>query len=391
MTIPQGLQEAIADANGNPGDPQVWKNLGITIVAQGYPDNLRLFDERQALAGDAVFLLFLSLFSPELAENGALRQRIIQFAEHVHPEDPYGTVVRFFAACSQLYDGDDSGVDNFRAVADTVGRNTVLFNQCTHMAKSPDFASLLLSRDQTHQQWAVDACADYEPAVWSPIVSGTDSPIVFTACDGQYLERFLDGFLQAVDGIGPVHVHIVNPSGRQIEKLNETAGGSFGFSTENVPPELCHSPYYASARFLRLNNILDQYGSDVLMLDIDLVKLQSWPNIVEAGLKADILYFSMPTLMPWIRHAAGLILFRNTPSVKMFARRLANLLAPYLKDAMWFVDQMCLRAIIEGHKGLQDAPTIRGLEQSDGYVMSRFIEQAAGNKEKNTIRSGLKL
>ncbi|MDJ0686677.1 MAG: hypothetical protein QNJ84_18495 [Alphaproteobacteria bacterium] len=394
---PPAIAAAIDAVRQAPGDSGAWSALGLIIAAQGGPAHLRAtFGARQQQKGDGAAALFRALFSNELFRNAALRARLIPFADSIPPPDPLGSVLRFFAACGLLEDGDaERGAALFKQTAAEVAARPDDFAGAPHLQHAPDFAPAITGPAETarladrphaypvpEMQWLTDAAAD----------TGTDTgsesaPLIFAACDAVYLDRFGARFLEAAGPLGPVHLHIVNPTEDQLKALSGDHP-TLGLSWERQAPDLSVSPYFASARFFRLESLLAHYRKPILMLDIDLEALHDPQAMLAAIAEGDIGYFAMPTLMPWLRRHAAAIYMADTDPALLFCRRLANLLGAKLAGARWFVDQLCLMSLLAFYRSAGDPLSVRALEDADGFAFAAYLTPAGDAKEKETLRTG---
>lgn len=382
------LPSALAALQANPQDLAAWKTLGLMIIAQGTPNHLAVFEQREKMAGDSVSLLFQALFNDELVHNAPLRERLVQFGDAMSWENPLGVVVHFFAACARLYDGDRDGPQAFRDVADAIARSQEFFAGVPHLARAPSFSRLITSSTETRIFWSEWGQLPPQEIVWpdDPAPPPGPDPLIFAACDGGYFDRFGARFLQVVTGLGPVHIHIVNPRPGQIASFRATAGPDVFLSHETVSKDRSNSPYYACARFFAAEAVMQRYGCDMLMLDIDLERLANLDTLFAKIGNADIAYFAMPTLMPWLRHHAAFIHLRHRPEVRTFLTRFANLLSHQLPGAVWYVDQLCLASVVSAYRDEPKELAIMALEQTDGFPFAHFVIPAGEDAEKEQLR-----
>lgn len=382
------LPSAISALQAAPADTTAWKNLGLMIIAQGTPDHLALFEQREAIAGDSVPLLFQALFNDEFIQNPPLRQRLVQFGAHLPWDNPLAVVVHFFAACARLYDGDREGAQAFRDVADAIAQYGKPFAAIPHLTRAPEFSRLITSPAETRIFWSEWGTMPEPEITWpeqsAPPVDA--DPVIFAACDGGYFDRFGAGFLKTVAGLGPVHIHIVNPKPGQVAAFRAEAGKDKFLSFENAPAGFSNSRYFACARFFAANAVMQRYGRDMLMLDIDLERLSHLPTLFDRIKGADLAYFTMPTLMPWLRHHAALIHLRHSLEARSFLTRFAHLLSRQLPGAVWYVDQLCLGAAIAAYRDTPDKLKIDALEQADGFPFAHFVMPAGQDAEKEQLR-----
>ena len=168
-------------------------------------------------------------------------------------------------------------------------------------------------------------------------------------------------------------------------EMMENTSADRQFSVEHQTRYLT-SPYYASNRFFHLPSVMDRYGSEILMLDIDLEKLTEPEVPLQARGDADIGYFLMPTVMPWLRHHAAFIRYSNRPQTRQFADTFSRLLQSTLLGSTWFVDQMSLLNLVNKERVQGNGISIAGLEAGDGFPFSKFVLPAGEDDTKANLR-----
>jgi len=388
MTLHPDLTNALAAVQGSPDDTAGWKRLGLMIAAHGTPAHLQQsFGYRQAQHGDAAALLFSALFDQELHHNEALRDRIVTFADHC-PEDETGTVMRFFSGCIQLCHGDpDAGVETFARAAACIEANPAPFQSIQHLIKAPAFATMMLTPTEVENRWSA------EPALTVPTAVSVEGAVpepagrwVCASCDSKYFDAFAGPFGEAAGVLGPVHIHVVNPTESQLALMAQQTAPNRQFSHETQTRFLT-SPYYAANRFFHLGWLMDRYGSDILMLDIDVAAFHEIADVVTAMQKGDLGYFAMPTVIPWLRHAVPFLYLRHTEPVRLLAERFDRLLRSMLEGSTWFVDQMGFLNLLNAYRQIEDKPEIIGLEAADGFPFAAYITPSGDDDTKAWMRT----
>lgn len=387
MTLHPDLTTALAVVRQSADDVAAWKRLGLMIAAHGTPALLQqTFGYRQAQSDDGVSLLFSALFDNELHHNQPLRDRIVTFADHC-PDDAVGAVMRFFSGCIQLCHGDaTAGVAAFSRAANFIEANPAPFQPIQHLIKAPTFARMALSKEETEGRILTgDTLNIPHMSLIGDVHPTPSSRWVFASCDSRYFEAFSGQFHAAAGTLGPTHVHVVNPTDEQQKWMLENATPKRQFSAEHQT-HYQSSPYYASNRFFHLPTILKRYDSEVLMLDIDLAKLTDVDVAITAMAEADIGYFVMPTIIPWLRHHAAFIRYSGKPETRRFAESFSRLLQSALTGSSWFVDQMSFLNLVNLQRTQVDEVKIVGLEAADGYPFSRFVLPAGEDDTKALLR-----
>ena len=191
-----------------------------------------------------------------------------------------------------------------------------------------------------------------------------DAPIVFTAADAGYVERFVDmlaGNLAAqAPGIG-LHLHVVNPtaaSDAKLARVRDLTQGHLDLAVTRERVDLSsYAPdgadafyaaktYFSCARFLALPHLMRRYRRPILVCDIDLVSTRdprAWLDdlaAVDAGANVKIRYDFANRLL------ATLVYFGDTPTGLRYADLVAGYCRHFLerRQASWTIDQVALHA-----------------------------------------------
>lgn len=212
--------------------------------------------------------------------------------------------------------------------------------------------------------------------------------VIFAACDSKYFEMFADVFISSFayhlkNKI--CHIHVVDPTDAVIDKANKISQclNNFNFSFErsgfNAPI------YFAASRFIVLEQIVDLYGLDVLVCDIDAAFVDDFSvgeilagehNIV---IKADN-RCSLHTY-PWRGLAAGFFAVRNDRLSIEFVRSLKSFIMTFILDSphdnIWYFDQTALYCLLKHFSESSD-------EFSSGFIhgeTSKMIVYPDAKKE----------
>lgn len=387
MTLHPDLTNALGAVQHSPDDVAAWQRLALMITAHGTPAQLQqTFGQRQHHAGDGVAILFKALFDADLSTNVDLRNRLILFAEAT-ADDHFGAVLRFFSGSALLCHGDsDKGVEALGRAASFITDNPDTFLDVQHLIKAPAFARMALSKEETDDRILNGSTLDIPPmTLMGDIQPDPSGRWVFASCDSRYFETFSDRFCAVAGTLGPIHVHVVNPTDEQQKWMTANTAPKRQFSVEHQTLYQT-SPYYASNRFFHLPAIMARYESEILMLDVDLAKLTDIDVAIAAMAEADIGYFAMPTIMPWLRHHAAFIRYSRKPETRRFAERFSRLLQSAFTGSTWFVDQMSFLNFVNLQRSSGGDIKIAGLEAADGYPFSRFVLPAGEDDTKALLR-----
>jgi len=208
---------------------------------------------------------------------------------------------------------------------------------------------------------------DAEAARWldAPADLPTPSPIdwlketasaeflIFLACDPSYLRLFWPGYILSVAQQATnaaVHLHIVDAGPEDAGWAVEQAGlvaPRLSISTERHAGRDARA-WYATARFVRLPEMLRHYGCPVLVTDIDAAFSRALDPLIpdaDVGLRVKRHGFRAH---PWQTIQAGALAVRSTPRGQAFADGLRLLgvgsFAARARANIRFVDQNMLWA-----------------------------------------------
>lgn len=190
--------------------------------------------------------------------------------------------------------------------------------------------------------------------------------LVMTACDSNYLGHAtaLARSMDAFSGQQHLLVHVVNPTRDDIALLRNLSSSlrnmTLHISAERVvlPDADSMVPYYASARFLRMAELLaDKAGRvPLFVLDADALfvgKLElDFSDKPEAEICLRRRDLKAPTA-DHLRVAAGAVWARDSDGAEAFMRGVAETLVERFSrgQEVWFVDQLVLLQHIEAGTG----------------------------------------
>lgn len=199
------------------------------------------------------------------------------------------------------------------------------------------------------------------PAPWA------EAPLLLlTACDQSYLPHAL-ALVRSLDALSPgVHVmlHLLNPDEASLalveKQAREVEATRLYLSTENIalPAGASETAYFASARFLRMAELLERRNAPVLALDADALAVGPVTLDFSDKPETEVCLRQREVADPDSRHlsvAAGAVWARSTPRSRAFFRAVADDLIEAFANgsATWFVDQQVLARHVDA--GTADA------------------------------------
>ncbi|MFT3755790.1 MAG: hypothetical protein QM769_07545 [Pseudoxanthomonas sp.] len=217
--------------------------------------------------------------------------------------------------------------------------------------------------NSTEMAFRRELLIDPDPQAWA------DAPVlVLTACDSGYLSYAiaLARSMEAFSGSHHLMIHVVNPGEDDIARL-ELLAESLHAITLHVSSERVSLPegqdekaYYASARFLRMAELLESEGAVPLFaLDADALALNPLTLDFSDKPEVEICLRRRDLVGPvedHLRVAAGAVWAKNSSAAAAFMKAVADELTQYFREgsADWFIDQLILgRHVLAGTGGAQ--------------------------------------
>lgn len=221
--------------------------------------------------------------------------------------------------------------------------------------------------------YAPSACLP--PPVPAPLAAPPPAgvPVVVAACNGAYFDLFFAAFHASLGQWDPapaLHLHVVNPTAAGEAAMAALDGdGAVAFTREASDQG---APYFAGARFLVLEALLDHYRRPLVVSDID-VEFRRPPGEVlaaAAAAGADLAYFAAPSPSPSLTYHAQLTVFADSTPARRIARETsAYLRAKVLEKPVWTVDQVGLmRAVLMARADPARPARIHDLNQDFGHI-----------------------
>jgi len=226
--------------------------------------------------------------------------------------------------------------------------------------------------------------------------------VLLCACDTGYLDYAVRLILSAEVFSPGSHIvlHIVNPTDKarnrlvQIQsRLNHTW---LWISHESVDlseftPEQRRA-YYASVRFLRLSELMQDWENDFLVLDSDalVVNPVEGPFSQDSDAQVSLLRRDLgdEQVPEHLAVAAGTVWLGNTAAGREFASRLATELQILLESgaASWFMDQRILGKLVRDQRSVIRVGNIDKRYVDWTFADESVIWQAKGDRKLNDLR-----
>lgn len=279
-------------------------------------------------------------------------------------------------------------------------RASVRLGAAAHGMFSTDTNALAIFNAAVQQAYAIDP--DALPSAPPPareVPPAQGAPVVLSSCNGVYFEQYGPAFLAsaaALDGLR-CHIHVVNPTAATEEIFRAACHGArseLSFGTGSGPDV---ASYYACKRFLVAGSVMDRFGADVIITDIDTRLTPHLLTLMEHVADADAGLFQrdVRTAPMEICHCS-LSFFRRTQAGRHFLALLPAYLEPKLAESgVWMQDQCSLFLISRlwrqqpGHPAWAGLPMLRWLDLTTrlGPVLDKVNpNQVSTLEEKRAMR-----
>ncbi len=212
-------------------------------------------------------------------------------------------------------------------------------------------------------------------------------PVLMVSCDQVYADRFLARFLDSVDRCCQdrlVHLHLIDPASEPPLPVAEPARNRLAVTWERSGSLRC-SAWYASARFVRMAELLDHYRRPILCFDVD-VALNHPPEPVEQALgEADFGCFRMDRHDPGSVYQASVTAFRPSPAGIELAVLLRDLILSKMsiqRPLLWLIDQACLYSAITQLGDLDGRLRVADFTAALGMTVHDYVTFGGSAEEK---------
>lgn len=385
-------------------DRACWAGLGRCLIELGQDTGFfGLIEKRQSLAGDGPRLFYDCLSA--LQVDGR-REPLLRIIAATPRNNLLFIVALYFSgilACA---------TEPKRAIEEIKLASATAQSWPAHFENDP-FLTTLLYEGEILEPFDVIAAiegneraaffaaeGDIEPAAHfaaaEPCAPGGAPFIYYSSCNEDYLDRFGNGLVTALDTVGArtiYHFHVIDPSpeiGTKIAALQAACPRlDLRLSTETYRHSRAgygRATFYACGRLVRLPEVMARYERDVMVWDMDIAAVRNIDRLIAAMHDQDFGYFEMRNQrLPLICHLA-VAYFANTA----VARRLAELVARFvvlklLQPPYWSLDQaslFCASRYLQATVGLR----IHDFSRQPGGRFEDYVEVAGTAAEKQGMR-----
>ncbi len=182
--------------------------------------------------------------------------------------------------------------------------------------------------------------------------------VLFAACDAVYFRRFAGALVESLSRHAQVpfvlHLHVFNPDAWIDEEIAHLPIGAncVGLDTSFESrhfDDLYHAKtWYSCARFFLIPALLVRHELPVMLLDMDILVLDSLKPVLKHGSGYDmaLLRWSQSRWKIWDHFYASTVLFQPSPGGVRFASMVANYVRAILDRiaGAWYLDQIALFA-----------------------------------------------
>ena len=199
------------------------------------------------------------------------------------------------------------------------------------------------------------------------------APAVFTVCDTHYLDYAIS-LIRSADVFSPgsaIALHVVNPRSEDVARVQTVAASleqtRLALSVERIdlsplaPAQ--QRAYFASARFLRLVEVMGAVSMPVLSLDADSLIVAPIDNDFSDKTHAEVcLIRREQATEPHLAVANGSIWLRPTAGARAWLQSVATDLIDAFEQgrADWFVDQLATGRQVQAYGGRVGILNIKG-------------------------------
>ncbi|WP_115934690.1 hypothetical protein [Aestuariispira insulae] len=381
------MQAAI---HAEPENKDNWIMLGLYAVMAGLHGQCRpLFEKREELFGDGAALYFSTLVSNIVADSPHL---LAQVAAIPVPDirDMFDAVTVFGVGAARTCLGPvEQGRAILRRLNDMPDKIRCQLDRLPQVQRSGRIIEMFFSPSEIEAMRA-EAAPAWDPDISSvsgkrPVLSG---PLhIFTLADQSYFERFGEGFIQAVGGIAPVHIHVMDGDETKIEAVLARFGERVTATVEPFEGENL-APYCASSRFLHVQRLLKAGTADILCMDIDVAEVNDFDRYLHRARTDKISLFQDSTTVPWLRQWATSIYFGQSKEAELYLEVLCHLIRHHLSDMAWFFDQTALLSMWHWAREQIGEDVVSLMNEPDGYRLHDFITPSGALAEKIALRRG---
>ncbi len=391
LSDPQEQMNTIISAiEADPQPPHNWLNLGgIFLSNKMWEPLLSMFEQREIMLKDGAVLMFQMLFSETVAKVPQLHTALAQY-EGKDFKTNLQLVLQYASGAMKINSGDiEGGMKSFENITKAINESDDLGKNIPHLNDLEWLIKQYKTKEEIDKFQTLKPKFELENMEWiGEIDTGklSHKPVMFAACDSKYFDKFADEFIELLQGFGPIHIHIVNGDKEKLKSfITERPTENISLSTERYNFN-GGSPYFASVRFLRVGDVMSKFNRDVVMLDIDMGKLNDFDRLLEISRARGITLFKDLSIIPWLRHWATYIYYKNTDVTKAYQTIMKNTLLHTLDGAKWFIDQSILNCVNQYCEDKLGESHIQYLEEKSGFKLFDYIAPSGTIEEKREMR-----
>ncbi len=365
-----------------------WLYLGgIMLAHQAWDSLYRLFSDRNDLYGDGLKLYSDLILSHEVALSEHI-QNIILGKEISNLSNGPEAFLEYMKGAILISSGEiETGRLIFKSISHQVEINPLLGEGLPHLFGLDKFYKQFFTPTEIKEALNHEGDEINNGINFYGNNSSQLNPTFYAACDLVYFNKFAEKFISVFSKFGSVHIHVVGGDRDVLEDyVKQHQNLNLSLSSEVDDTEL-GSPYYACARFMRGNRIMEFLKSDLVILDIDVEDAHGFEAFLEASEQNDVTMFENITNVPWLKYPAAAIYIKNNKIGREYLSCMEVVLTKALESSAWFIDQSILLSVNNYFKDKMEISPITYLEEKEGFILNDLIIPTDNLEEKRSIRS----
>lgn len=260
-----------------PGNAQNWLALMLALARGG---DVAMLAQVVGLWGNVRGDRFSCLFDAfTLLMTYSLHDQVLALASATPTDGPDSLPGLYYSGCVHiLRDEEDAAFARFNRFKELAAAHHDILPIGPEHPFNVAYRQGSLVEDRAYVERLMAAPAPAAPPVIpvAPIRHSAAPYVLVAACNGRYFDIFAETYLHAVERVMAgtlLHVHVVDPPFDLAERVRHLSGQlprtTLNVSQEPLPPQ-ASAAYFASSRFLIAGQLLDLYGRDLLVTDIDM-------------------------------------------------------------------------------------------------------------------------
>lgn len=221
-------------------------------------------------------------------------------------------------------------------------------------------------------------------------------PVILMSCDYGYFVAYFEKTYEKLLKIGAkLHIHIIAPAELNMSEIlkiikGTSAGVSIELETKEQREKENRKTYYATARYLVLQQIIQAYKENILVADIDI----DFNKPLEQGLldiaDNEIALYTSNSFLPWTRILAGFNLFGKNTSESEFLTKLKSFLSFCLNSDRdgWMLDQTALEVVYQSCS-IHQKSKIKPITDIVEYLPKQYENRGAHRTTALTAMQGI--